>query len=141
MLTVIEKVLMLQNVDVFSHITSEQLSFVAAVADEIQVGPGRTLYRENDAPDGLYLVISGSVEMRRGAEEIENVGPNGSFGVWALFDDAPRLTTAQTLQDSRLLYVAREGFYDVLADHVDIVEGLFKHLVERLRRLAHILEK
>jgi CRP-like cAMP-binding protein len=140
MLTIIEKVLLLQNIDLFSHVTSEQVSFFAALADEIHVDPEKVLYRENDSPDGLYVVISGSVAMQRGKEEIDRIGPNGSFGVWALFDDEPRLTTAKTLVESRLLFVSRDDFYDVLSDHVDIVEGLFKHLVKRLRRLASVVE-
>ncbi|MBI4483856.1 MAG: cyclic nucleotide-binding domain-containing protein [Acidobacteria bacterium] len=140
MLTLIEKVLLLQNIELFSHVTLEQLSFLAAIAQELLIEPARELYRENDAPDGLYVVISGAVSMRRGQEEIDRIGPNGSFGVWALFDDEPRLTTAETLEESRLLFVPREDFYDVLSDHVDIVQGLFKHLVQRLRRLATVID-
>ena len=105
------------------------------------MGAARTLYRENDAPDGLYVVVSGSVTMRRGSEQIDRIGPSGSFGVWALFDDQPRLTTAETLESSHLLFVSRDDFYEVLSDHVDIVGSLFKHLVQRLRRLATAAEK
>jgi CRP-like cAMP-binding protein len=141
MLTIIEKVLLLQNIELFSFMTSEQLSFLAAIAEEIPLGAARTLYRENDAPDGLYVVVSGSVGMRRGAEQIDRIGPNGSFGVWALFDDQPRLTTAETLEVSHLLFVPRDDFYEVLSDHVDIVGSLFKHLVQRLRRLATAAER
>ena len=141
MLTVIEKVLLLQNIDLFSHITVEQLSFFAALAEEINIPTDQVLYREDDPPDGLYVVVAGAVSMRRAGDEIDRVGPNGSFGAWALFDDEPRLTTAETAEESRLLFVSRDDFYDVLADHVDIVAGLFKHLVERLRRLATVVEK
>lgn len=141
MLTVIEKVLLLQGIELFSKVNTEQLSFLAAISREIAVEPRRILYRENDDPDGLYVVISGTVSMRRGQEEIDRIGANGAFGVWALFDNQPRLTTAETLEETRLLYVPREDFYEVLSDHVDIVEGLFKNLVQRLRRLASVIEK
>lgn len=140
MLTIIERVLLLQNIELFSRVTSEQLSFLAAIAQEVEVETARTLYRENDPPDGLYTVISGSVSMKRGDEEIDQIGPNGSFGAWALFDDAPRIATAVSREESRLLYIPREDFYVVLSDHVDIVEGLFKHLVGRLRRLTAVIE-
>ncbi len=50
-------------------------------------------------------------------------------------------TTAKTVEESRLLFVSRDDFYEVLSDHVDIVEGLFKHLVQRLRRLASVVEQ
>ena len=47
---------------------------------------------------------------------------------------------SESAEESRLLFVSRDDFYDVLADHVDIVAGLFKHLVQRLRRLATVVE-
>ena len=140
MLTQLERVLLLQNVDLFSLVALEQLSHMAAIAEEVTVAPGRRLYREDDAPDGLYIVISGSVLMRRSGREIDQIAPNGAFGVWALFDDEPRFTTAEAAEESRLLFVAREDFYDILADHVEIVAGLFKRLAQRLRRLAVAVE-
>jgi CRP-like cAMP-binding protein len=140
MLNVIEKVLMLQDVDVLSNMTSEQLSFVAAITEEISLGPNQEIYREGDPPDGLYVVVSGSVSMLRGKDEIDRINPTGALGVWALFDDNPRLTTARTVVESHLLFVQREQFYEVLSDHVDIVERILKQMVQRLRRLATALD-
>ena len=141
MLTIIEKVLLLQNVDLFARVTTEQLSFLAAIAAEITAHPGRVIYSEGDAPDGLYIVVSGAVLMKRGGGEIDRITPGGAFGVWALFDNEPRLTTAEVVEESRLLYISRDDFYDVLSDHFEMVEGLFKHLVQRLRKLAEVAEK
>lgn len=141
MLTILEKVLLLQSVDLFSRVTSEQLSYLAGIAAEVAVPPGQVLYAEGDAPDGLYVVISGSVLMRRSGEEIDRIAPNSALGVWALFDDEARMTTAESLGETRLLFVPREDFYDVLSDHVELVAALFKHLVQRLRKIAAVVEK
>ena len=141
MLTNLEKVLLLHNVDVFSRVTLEQLSYLAAIAREVTAAPGRRLYQEGDVADGLYVVVSGCVMMRHASQEIDRIPPNGAFGIWALFDDAPRLTTAESAEESRLLFVPREEFYEVLSDHVEIVAGLFKHLVQRLRKLSIVVEK
>ena len=140
MLTIIEKVLLLQNIDLFSNVTTEQLSFLAVLAREMPADAGYVIYREEDAPDGLYVVVSGLIAMERGGEEIERMGQNSSFGAWALVDDQTRLTTAKAVENSLLLFVSRDDFYEVLADHVDIIQALFKHLVERLRRLASVVE-
>ena len=140
-MTIIERVLLLQGVDLFSNVTTQQLSFIAAIAEEMAVEPGTVLYRENDSPDGLYVVISGAVVVSRNGDSIDRIGPNASFGVWALFDDQPRLTGAEASEASRLLFVPREEFYEVLADHVDIVQSIFKQLVQRVRSLAAVAEK
>ncbi len=141
MLTILEKVLLLQNVDLFSQVASKQLSYLAAISIEVEFPPGRLLYAEGDSPDGLYVVVSGSVLMRRNGAEIDRIPPNGAFGVWALFDDEPRVTTAESAEKSRLLFVPRDDFYDVLADHVEMVASLFKQLVRRLRKITIVTEK
>jgi len=141
MLTNIERVLLLQNVDLLSKVTSEQLSRLAGIAEEIEEPPGEVIYTEGDAPDGLYVVISGAVSMRRGGDEIDRIAPNGAFGVWALFDDEPRVATAQSVEATRLLFVSRDDFYDVLSDDVEMVAALFKHLVQRIRKIAVVAEK
>jgi CRP-like cAMP-binding protein len=141
MLTNLEKVLLLQNVGLLSAVTLEQLSYLAAITQERMLASRRQIYAEGDAPDGLYIVVSGSVRMRRSGQEIDRIAANGTFGVWALFDDEPRLAAAESAEETRLLFIPREDFYDVLSDHVEIVAGLFKHLVQRLRKLAVVVEK
>jgi CRP-like cAMP-binding protein len=141
MLTNLEKVLLLQNVGLLSSVTLEQLSYLAAITRELTLAPRRQIYAEGDAPDGLYIVVSGLVRMRRSGQEIDRIAANGTFGVWALFDDEPRLATAESVEETRLLFIPREDFYDVLSDHVEMVAGLFKHLVQRLRKLAVVVEK
>ncbi len=141
MMTNLEKVLLLQDVELFSQVTLEQLSYVAAITREITVSRLHRLYTEGDLPDGLYILVSGAVLMLHGKGEVDRILPNGTFGVWALFDDEPRMTTAQAIEESNLLFVPRDDFYDVLSDHVEIVAALFKHLVQRLRKLAVAVEK
>ena len=139
-MTIIERVLLLQGIDLFADVATEQLSFLAAIADEKTFDPGKIIYREGDAPDGLYAIISGAVDMKRSEDRIDTIEANGAFGVWALFDDEPRLTTAQAADESQVLFVSRDAFYELLSDHVEIVEGLFKQLVFRLRRLVSSVE-
>lgn len=140
-MTTIERVLLLQNVELFAGVTTEQLSFIATIAEEISADPGALLYNEGDAATGLYVVIAGMIAIGRGKDTIERIGPNGSFGVWALFDDEARLTRAEATESSRLLFVPREEFYDVLSDHVEITQTIFKQLVQRIRKLATFIEK
>ena len=140
-MTIIERVLLLQRIEIFGSVTTEQLSYIAMISEEITAQAGTVLYRENDPPDGLYIVISGTIAAGRGGEVLDRIRADGAFGVWALFDDGLRLTSAQADEDSRLLFVPREQFYEVLSNHVDIVQGIFKYLVQRLHQLATIVEK
>ena len=136
MLTTIEKVIFLQNIDVFEQVPTEQLAEVASIAEEVSIMEGDVIYRENDASDALYLVLEGQIRMHRGDDEIAVVGAKEAFGTWALFDSTPRVVTATALTDAHVLRVEREEFVDLLADHVQIAQGVLQTVAGRLRRLA-----
>lgn len=136
MLTVIEKVIFLQNVDVFSEVPTDQLAFLAAVAEEITAEKDERLYGEDDPSDSMYLVLEGKVRIHRGATEVLVAGDREAFGTWALFDDEPRLVAATAIERTRLLRIGKDDFIEVLADNVEITRGVLKAMVRRLRALG-----
>ena len=135
MLTVIEKVIILQNVDVFLEIPTEQLAYIAAIAEEVTYMKDETVYKAEDHADAMFLVLEGSVRLHLDGKEVTVAGVEDTFGTWALFDEEPRVVNATSIEDSTLLHIDREDFYDLLADNVQITQGIFKTLVKRMRKL------
>ena len=43
--------------------------------------------------------------------------------------------TATALEDVHLLKIDKDGFYDLLADHVQMTQSIFRALVQRTKRL------
>lgn len=137
-LTLVEKALKLRAVDVLKLASSEDLAYVAQIAEEIELGADAVVYHEDDPPDGLYVVLSGEVVLMQGTVEIGRTGPGEAFGSWALVDGSPRVATATTRAATTLLRVRREEFLDLLADRAGIVQAVFKAMVERIRSLAEL---
>lgn len=135
MLSIVEKVMLLQNVDVFTDLKTEQLSYLAAIAEEVSYDADESIYEIDDPSDSLYVVLEGQVRLHRDDEEISVANTSDPFGTWALFDATPRVTSATAVADSRLLYIDREDFLDLLSDHVQITEAVMNALVGRLRDL------
>ncbi len=135
MLTVVEKVILLQDVDIFSEVPTQQLAYLAAILAEETRAEDEAIYRSQGYADSMYLVIEGKVLLHRGDLEITTVGPGESFGTWALFDDEPRVSAATALEPSHLLRLSKEDFIDLLADNVGITQGVLKALVNRVRGL------
>ena len=135
MLTIVEKVLFLQNVDIFNHATTEELAFIGSIAREVEKPKGAMVFKEDEPADGMYLVVSGRVRLHKGHREILTVESQQAFGTWALFDTEPRLMTATALEDVLLLKIEQEEFYDLLSDHIEITQSVFKALVQRIKRL------
>jgi CRP-like cAMP-binding protein len=70
------------------------------------------------------------------SEKLYVARQNEVLGAWALFDDAPMPVTARTVEETRLLRIARDDFYDLLSDNVEITATIFSTLVKRFRRLV-----
>ena len=94
MKTIIEKVILLQNVDIFSEVPTEQLAYLAAVAEEVSFEAGEVVYEEESPSQEMFMVLEGRVCLHRGDTEVTSAAANDAFGTWALFDDEPRLVTA-----------------------------------------------
>jgi CRP-like cAMP-binding protein len=144
MLTTVEKVIFLQDIEVFEFTPTEGLAFIAAITEEVEVKAGADIFREGDSSDAIYMLMEGKVRLHRKGEEISTASGKETFGTWALFDTEPRLATATALEDCSLLRIAREDFLDLLSDHTSITESVFKALVKRIRTLiqdepAHVL--
>ena len=140
MLTVVEKVILLQNVEVFEGIPTEQLSYLAAISEEASFSKGQEFYRFGEVSDALYVVLDGEVRLHRDNEQITVAQTNDTFGAWALFDDKPRVATATAAEDGRLLRIYREDFLDLLSDNSQITEAVLKMIVGRLRGLLERVE-
>ena len=139
MYSVIEKVLFLQDIDVFKEVRIEDLTHLAMIAEEVSFLPKATLYETNDSADSMFLVIQGQVRLDREGQEIGIVSNREAVGTWALFDNQPRVATATALEETEVLRITKEDFYDLLSDHVRIAEAVLRSLARRLRRLTELV--
>src|SRR3990172_996825 len=135
MLTIVDKVLCLQNVDIFNYATNEQLSYIGTIEREVEKIKDEVIFNEEESADAMYIVVKGRVRLHRDKQEILVVGEKEAFGTWALFDNEPRLMTATALEDVQLLRIEQEEFFDLLADHIEITQSIFRALVGRIKRL------
>lgn len=141
MLTTVEKVLFLQDVDIFEYTSTEDLAHIAAITDEIEINADEIIFKEGEFPDAMYIVSQGKVSLTREGQEVMVAEHKDVFGTWALFDDEPRVATAKTLENTMLLRIDKEDFIDLLADHVAITQSLLKTMVKRLRKLMTRISK
>lgn len=136
MLTVIEKVLFLQDVEIFEHVTNEDLSYIAAIAQEVRFNAEKLIYKEGDSSDSMYMVLEGKVKIHIGDSLVIMEDLKDVFGAWSLFDDEVRLVSATTYEDCLLLQIYKEDMLELLADHVGITEGILKAMAKRLHSVA-----
>ncbi len=134
--TVVEKVLLLQNVDLLEAARTEDLAVLASIAEEVLYPAGVTVFEEGQPADGLYVIIRGRLALTKGDEEVVQLGETETLGAWTLFEAEPRVMGASSLEESLLLRVDREDFFDLLLDYPELGQSILKALVRRLRKLV-----
>jgi CRP-like cAMP-binding protein len=135
-LNIVEKVIALEGVELLKNLTPDQLSRIATIAREVKHPPEKVILEPVQPMDALYVVIDGAVELSRNGEPLHVARQNEVLGAWALFDDDPLPVTAKTLEDTRLLRIGRDDFYDLLSDNVEITASVFSTLIKRFRKLV-----
>ncbi len=140
-LTVVEKAVFLQNIEIFSQTKTEDLARIAAITEEKEFEKGDIIFKEKDRGNSLFFVISGEVSLRRGDKEIRHIYSQGNFGDLALLDNKPREFTAVARDHTHVLEINSDEFYELIEEHVEITRAVFKSLTNQIRRLVERLEE
>lgn len=133
---IVEKVIALEAVELLKNLKPEQLSRIASIAREVKLPSGKVIFEPSKPTDALLVVVDGSVELSRNGDVLTVAKQNDVLGAWALFDEDPMPITATTVEDTRLLRIARDDFYDLLSDNMEITAAVFSTLVRRFRKLV-----
>jgi len=140
-MTIVERAVALRGVEAFRAVPMDQLSHVASVAREEAFPAGSVLFREGDPPENLFVLLSGRIRLVRHGRGFGEARAGEPLGTWSLFIDHPRRATAEVLEDSRVLVLDREEFYEVLAEQVEVTRSMVQDLVGRLLELTGLSEE
>jgi hypothetical protein len=135
MYSVLEKTLLLKSVDLFKTIPGDILSKIAQLAMEVQTGIDDMIFNEGDHGDSLYIIISGKVSVTRGGKSIAMLEQGHCIGEMSLLDQEPRSAGALAIEDSILLKIDQEGFYELMSSNPDIMKQIVMMLTRRVREM------
>lgn len=137
MLTTVEKMLFLSSVEMFSDIPLQSLTAIAGIAEEVRRGPGEVVFAEGDVGDSLYLIVNGSVGVKKadgGATKlVATLGEGECVGEMAILSDEPRSASVETLEETGLLIIDKKSFKTLIRKNPEIAFHIFEILVKRLR--------
>ena len=95
---------------------------------------GEVLFREGDPAQELYVVKSGTVEIRHGDKVLETLQEGGIFGELALIDAAPRSATVIAKTDASVVPVGEKQFLFMVSHTPHFALNVMRVLARRLRR-------
>ncbi|RME76076.1 MAG: cyclic nucleotide-binding domain-containing protein [Planctomycetota bacterium] len=104
----------LQGVKIFHGMSPQQIATVVGSAEPIALSAGEPVFREGDPVDGFYLLVSGSISVRRqlhGREtEVASLEAQTAIGESGMIGGDRRMASCVAATDCLLYKISRSSF-------------------------------
>jgi EmrB/QacA subfamily drug resistance transporter len=128
----------LRQVPMFAGLPDETLERIAHRAESVHVEAGGWLFRQGDAADGVYVVVSGRLDVvleeEGSAQLLRVLGPDSVVGELALLADSERSASIRARRDSALLRLTRDAFDALVAEDQRFTSELVRLMGVQLQR-------
>jgi CRP-like cAMP-binding protein len=134
----------------FSSLDPGLAQLMLSMAVERKYRGNEIVYSANDAPSGMYGVLSGGVRLSQYTPAGKHLlfstfSPGAWFGVISEFDGLPRPHNAITVEPTRLLHVSSAAFREIVSrdwrycfDLARCVVALFRDALDLLSELRSV---
>ncbi|MDP3720313.1 MAG: Crp/Fnr family transcriptional regulator [Acidobacteriota bacterium] len=138
---------LLRRLPLFRRVSAPLRARVAEVARLKSYGKGELIFAEDDPSDAFIVIVSGRVKVFKstptGKEIIlEIFGDGDPLGAVALYEGAPFMASALSLEPTAVISIEQAAFFRLLEAEPVLVRGLLSGLTLRLaeltRRLAEL---
>jgi len=130
-----EIVLQLKSLPMFEGLTTRQLMDLSQVVSEVTHPPDVTVVQEGGRDECMYLIVEGSVEVRKNGRRVALLGPNEFFGEMSVLERAPRTADVVTRERTRLLCLQRTELFRLMEEFPTIPIIMCQTLSRRVREL------
>jgi membrane protein len=96
-------------------------------------GRGNIVFDVGDPGNEMFSVLTGSVAIRRGEQEIAVITRGMCFGGMSFLLSSPRVARAVALEDTEIVTITRENINSLINDYPEFAIELLREMAERLR--------
>lgn len=125
----------LSAIEIFSPLTEEQVTRLAATAEHLTYAPGETIIREGEQGSSMFVMHRGRVQVQvkdKGRTRIVNtLQPGDFFGEMALFTGEARTADCIAVDETEVLQIGRQALKKLFDMHPELVESLSQTIAER----------
>ena len=128
-------------------LTRDEVDTLFAIAEEASAGPGEVLFQEGAPGEALYVLLAGTVEIRKkdraGTQQLlARIQEGGVFGEMSLVNgNAPRSASAVTAGAVRLLKLPAERFSRLLDESSLVALKVVHNLAQVMSRRLLLMDE
>lgn len=134
----IEKMFVLKTVSIFLETPDWVLREITSILEDVHLKAGDRLIEKGEMGNCLYIVADGKLRIHDGNKTVTFTGPRELVGEFSLLDAAPRTFSVTPVEDSHLLKLDQDVFYELMLDRPEIASGIIKVLMRYIRILIEL---
>ena len=132
-LMTMDRLNVLRSVSIFAGTPDALLAEISAVLEELHFQAGEQVFGKGDLGDCLYIIAAGQVRVHDGERTLNTLHSGEVFGEMAALDPEVRSASITAVKDTRLLRLERGPLYQVMAQRIEVAQGIMHVLAQRLR--------
>lgn len=129
----------LSDISLLGGLTDAQLETVFAELRTLQFKKDDTIFKQNEQPTYIYIVLSGRVKIVSSYKdttlELFEVGPGQCFGETALIGIQPHSASAIALQDCEIIVISRDALQSIYDQDKELYSMLVLNIARETSRL------
>jgi len=134
--SLLRRVLILQKIDLFSHLAEADLLLLAQMVDEVAYEAGEAVCRVGEYGDALFGIIEGEVRVHRGEQTFAVLGEGDYFGEMAIIDSGPRSADCTAEVPTVLLQLHRDRVFSLCFQNMDVLRNMMQVMGDRLQGMS-----
>ncbi len=131
-----DEVKMLRQVPLFAGVSPAKLKLLAFTSERVLYRGGEALFRQGDAGDAAFVILSGKVDILvdspTGEIKIAEAEKNSIVGEIAILCDVARSATVRAVGNMEALRISKENFVKLLSDFPEMTIEVVRVLADRL---------
>jgi CRP/FNR family transcriptional regulator, dissimilatory nitrate respiration regulator len=135
----------LQALPLFQELSEKALETLASRTVVRTLHQNALLFREGEPAKGLYIILSGRIEVYRATEEgkehVIHVGKSRRhLGELPLLDGSPYPASARAATETRVVFLPRDAFQWAYRENPEIADVVIRDLGGRLRKMVGLVK-
>lgn len=132
-----QEVDLLRKIPMFAKIEPAKLKLLAFTSERLSYSEGDVLFRQGDAGDAAFVIVSGqaevSIDTDNGPLVVARLSDHDFVGEIAILCNVPRTATVTATTSLDALCISKDLFFRLVKEFPEIA-------IEVMRELAHRLE-
>lgn len=135
-LAIHEKALVLRDSPLLLYASTQSIASLSQVAEELALSAGAELFARGHAERALYVVVSGVIALRFGAEQrLTRVGPQRFLAPAAALAGRLGEYSAHAETQAIVLRIREEEYYDQSDEHPELTRAAMAYMALELEKL------